>query len=289
MSQRKLPLLLMLGAGCSVFGGDEHDVIDLDLQPAPPLGDQDQPVVLFAVHSANVVVPLACMNPGWEASRAGQACLELLPEREPRLDIGDGETAEVLDRTSVQCLSGRSLLGLDMAQRLEVWPVVTWSPAPVSWCRFEKAREGEALDPAIEAALQRTAASLDLGLEPPSPERIRIEPIYRLDLDGDGQLDHVARAVWPDPDPVELAEDEEPPPPPPPPQREMLVLIGGYQAMRFDMPLPQLVELTGAVDLDRDGRCELVAAAEREDGSSVALARWNGRGVELITAYECGL
>jgi hypothetical protein len=290
MTLHPLTLSLLVFAGCSLLGGDEPEDLDLDLDYVP-VEAQPQPLVLFAVHSANVVVPLACMQPGWDAPREGNACLDLLPEGEVQLDIGQGQTATVVGRTSVQCLSGRSASALDMAKMIGAWPVVTWSTAPVPWCAFAKAGEGERLEAPIEAALQRTAASLDLGLEPPDPSEIRIEPIYRVDLDGDGQDDHIVRAIWPEVpvEEVELEEGEEPPPPPPPPQQEMLVLIGGYQALRFDMPLPQLVEMTGAVDLDHDGRCELVVAAEREDGSSVGLARWTGQRVELVTAYECGI
>jgi hypothetical protein len=291
MRRHHLLTFLILTAGCSLFGGDEPEDYDLDLDPAGPAQAVPQPLALFAVHSANVVVPLACTQPGWGAFQSGTACLEMLPDGEVELDIGQGQTASVIDRTSVQCLSGRAASALDVSRMIGAWPVVTWSPGPVPWCAFAKAAEGERLDAPIEAALQRTAAQLDLGLEPPDPSEITIEPVYRVDLDGDGQEDHIARAIWPE-IPVEepeLEEGEEPPPPPPPPQQEMLVLIGGYQALRFDLPLPQLVEITGAVDLDHDGRCELIVAAEREDGSSVALARWTGKRVELLTAYECGI
>ena len=285
----RLPLLaLILAAGC--FSSGDEDEIDLDLDPAPAAGVDPETVVLFAVHSANVLVPLACMNPAWSSSKSGTPCLDLLPEGHPDIDVGKGATVNMHGRTSVQCLSGRAKSGIDVSPMVEAWPVVTWSTGPVPWCDFAKAGPGETLDPALEGALQRTAATLDLGLEPPPSDQITIQPIYRVDLDGDGELDHIAKAIWPEPEPPPAPDaGAGTPPPPPPPQQEMLVLLGGYQAMRFDMPLPQLVELTGAIDLDYDGRCELVVAAERDDGSSVALARWAGTRVELVTAHECGI
>jgi hypothetical protein len=289
MIDSPLALLLFVGFGCSLLGSGEPDDIDLDLDPAAPEDAGPRPLVLFAVHSARVLVPLACMDPGWSGPREGLACLELLPQDGVEIDIGGGRTTEVLSPTSVQCISGRALSGLEMTTRVEAWPVVTWSSGPVSWCGFEEVPPGETLEPALQEALQRTAAALDLGLEPPEPESIRIEPLYRVDLDGDHQVDHIVRATWPTPEPVPVEEGEEPPPPPPPPQQEMLALLGGYQAVRFDLPLPQLVELTGAVDVDYDGRCELVVAADRGDGSSVALARWANDRVELVSAYECGI
>ncbi len=288
MGLHSLLSLLVVVSGCSLLGGDDPEDIDLDLDFVPADQVAREPLLLFAVHSSSVLAPLACTAPDWPTPRSGSDCLELLPD-DPRIDVGEGKLVGVLGRTTVQCLSGRSKVGLETDGQVRAWPVVTWSTGAVPWCSLDKAAPGETLEPALEGALQRTAATLDLGLAPPAPEDITIEPIYRVDLDGDGQQDHIARAIWPDLVIEGVPEGEEPPPPPPPAQQELLVLLGGYQAVRFDMPLPQLVELTGSVDLDGDGRCELVVAAERDDGSSVALARWAGQKVELVTAYECGI
>jgi hypothetical protein len=206
----------------------------------------------------------------------------------------------VADRTSVQCLSGSTQQGLDLVRKVESWPVVTWSQAPVPWCSFRQAAPDDPLDEVLVTTLQQEAAALDLTLEPPQPSAIRIVPLYTLDLDGDQQADTIVKAIWPDPPPPEPSEDEDEDedekkdedaelPPPPPPQEELLVAMGGYQVQRFALPLPHLVELTGSVDLDGDGRCEVVVAAERTDGSSVALGRWTDGRIELISAYECGI
>lgn len=282
-----LPVLVLVAC----FGSDEPAPDD----PLETVPEAPAPVVLFAVHSANVVVPLACGDPAKGTLEEGSACLGLMPDAGVTLDIGEGKQVAVNGRTSVQCMSGRAMQALDLEQRVDRWPVVTWSDQAVSWCPFEKAGPKDVIDPVLLTSLQQAAAALDLSLEAPASEDIRIEPIYKLDLDGDGQQDHVVRAIWPDPPPPEPAEDQaddEAIPEPPAvveAQQELLVALGGYQVMRFALPLPQLVELTGAIDLDRDGRCEVVVAAEREDGSSVGLGRWGNGQLALITAYECGI
>ncbi len=291
MHARFITVLVAFSLMGSLCGGGEPEPYqpdeDLEMVPAQP-----GPVALFAVHSANVVVPLACYDPTAGTSKAGSPCLDLLPDSEAILDIGEGQRVGVSGRTSVQCMSGRTMQALDLEQRIDRWPVVSWSDGPVPWCNFDKAKPGEPMDPALLDGMQQAAAALDLGLEPPPPDQIEIEPIYRLDLNGDGQLDHVVRALWPappDPKPTdEEAEDAEPVPAREP-QQELLVALGGYQVMRFALPLPQLVELTGSVDLDRDGHCEVVVAAEREDGSSVGIGRWENGQLSLLTAYECGI
>ena len=66
----------MVLAGC--FGEEEAAAPD---EPLETIAAADGPVVLFAVHSANVVVPLACNNP--VAGRLAGVCVLALSDCGP--------------------------------------------------------------------------------------------------------------------------------------------------------------------------------------------------------------
>jgi hypothetical protein len=255
---RRVVLLILLAACRPPPAAPPTETGD-DVVPAPP----QAPAIVLFLDSAGRAVPLACAAPGVGLYLDAGDCIELIGDDRLIGDLGNGrrtlgdESAWFCNKTSRRAFKvdespGHAFGNGDPANDLIVWPAAR----------------------AFDVAVWQHAADDD-GDDPHGRDPFtRVLGTLRVDLDGDGVDDEVVSVTAPGVPHRVLGYLSGSP-------DEVVTLLSDSNAE---------LQAYAAVDLDGDGRPEIVVAAPYADGDWTSIEHYHPatQTLEPITGIGCG-
>jgi len=225
-------------------------------------------VAVLRVHEGRTLVPLACALGG--ALVARDACLPGLPV-DAEVQLLGGGAARLGARQTSECApSGESVVGL--AIRGAAGPTGEWAVTGQVQVKTWDLSIPPEVAADVRARLQAALRSAAPSVRGP----LRIDQALEVDLDADGVPErlyvvHVA------------ASDEDPAP-----RFSGILQDDGVRARVLTRDDQHLFTVLGALDLDGDGRAELVLRAAYSEGDETAVVHLEDGSLVVIGAWGCG-
>lgn len=252
-------------------------------------GDGTESVVLFwdaGGQESRSLFPIACFNGALKQAQGGQTCLDLVPERTIVGKAG-GETLEVVGRVPVPCAgedeaaADKALTATPVSRGFQPSPTSAWAVWPVSKATSVLTIPTPGSPPAIDAtdleALTRAARASGGSLT----ASLQIAQVMSADLDGDGRNEMFFVGSF-------RAQDEEP-------SNEAwsgLLSKSGVEPPQIAVLQQDMLdtyEVLAILDIEGDGRMEMLVRSSYYEGMAVSLFRLAGGRLEPVGYYECGV
>jgi hypothetical protein len=238
--------------------------------------------------TGTLLVPIACFDAATRRTRSGHDCLDAVPP-DAEVGVAGGATLEIVGRVPWPCsgedaadaprvfaIAPTSGDGAPAVSRWAIWPVTKAASVRTA----ASMREGDA-DLAIDAADLEAATRAARETGGDVARALRVTQATAADLDGDGRDETIYAATF------RTRTDE--------PSDEAwsgLLAQSGAAHSDFSVLLHDTLasfEALAVLDLEGDGRMELLVSSPYYEGEGVSLIRLSGGGIEVVGSWSCGV